>query len=103
MPKEYWAKLSDKARQLWDQLDDSSRAALAEQIQAIDFDQIEQALKQHSESQDWAAIAARSSSPPAIRLTANDQSKRQLACAAGEQALRAGKVGESSARRNRRL
>lgn len=77
----------------WDQLDASSQASLVEQIRSIDFARIEQALAGDQSEEDWAALADRSTSPPAIRLDGPASKQDHApALALGEQALRDGKV-----------
>lgn len=92
--------------QFWDQLAPDQQAELAQQIDALDlelFATLQQkygGLKQSGASQvgdhraHWAALAARATSPPALRLDGSgvDFTKKQ-AIARGEELLRAGQVG----------
>ncbi|MBI2824944.1 MAG: UDPGP type 1 family protein [Planctomycetia bacterium] len=83
----------------WDELTDAQRAALAGQIDGIDFTQIATLCRQATSDapQDAQAVAERASEaepPPAIRLA--DQRAGASAADArrrGEEALRAGKLG----------
>ena len=76
----------------WDQLNDSSRASLAQQILAIDLDQIRTTLDASAAGNDWAAIAEASFPPPAVRLNAIAEADTTSARNAGEAAIREGKI-----------
>ena len=78
----------------WDRLQAAERTRLAEQIEAIDFEQLRRLTSQVDAAKDWKSLAARAASPPAIRLSGSgnpydvDEARR-----AGEELLRSGKVG----------
>ena len=81
----------------WDKLNTAEQNKLESQLRSIDFSQIQRLFEGHDDSPDWAALAARAEPPPSIRL--NDSSskvqsdeQRAQAIAAGEQALRSGKL-----------
>lgn len=80
----------------WDQLSEASRESLAQQIAAIDFAEL-RSLSGAGESEehiDWRAISERAEPPTAITL--EDTSpivEPDDARKAGEEALRAGRVG----------
>lgn len=77
----------------WDTLSDVQQQRLLEQLAGIDFPLVDQLFRAHEQQHDWAAIAARAEPPPAIRLDQqHDPQQRQAARAAGERALRAGRV-----------
>lgn len=78
----------------WDNLDASQRAALAEELQQVDFDLIDRLYRERNASEDVAAIAGRAGSPPAYELGqggrgASPEQARQR----GVESLRAGHVG----------
>src|SRR5437868_5934561 len=78
----------------WDTLTDAERATIAEQIRSVDLDLIDRLFKHQAGEIDWAALAARAESPPAIRL--RDPNNRFSAAEArrrGEAELRADTVG----------
>ncbi|MGV3608553.1 MAG: UTP--glucose-1-phosphate uridylyltransferase [Planctomycetaceae bacterium] len=86
----------------WDELSGAEQQTLAQQILEIDLDVLKQLQAQGqaelqgqaSASTDFAALAAKAASPPAIRLAeSRDPQKQKAAIAAGEAALRAGEVG----------
>lgn len=78
----------------WDELSDEGKSDLADQIQRIDFDLIQSLLGGHTTDDHWASMAARAVVPPAITL---DDLAKETTCAqadaAGQEALRAGKIG----------
>lgn len=80
----------------WPQLEYEHQKRLAEQLQAIDFDEIQ---KLHAESKshqahDWRAIAERSELPPSLRLEGDHpEFTREQARNAGAKALTSGQVG----------
>ncbi|HWB00737.1 MAG TPA: UTP--glucose-1-phosphate uridylyltransferase [Pirellulales bacterium] len=78
----------------WDQLSADQRQTLAGQIRAIDFARLTRLHRGEGASDDWAALAARATSPPAVRLDGTGYRYTAAeARAAGERALRAGRVG----------
>lgn len=90
------AELSAHAQEhllrFWDDLDASQRKAFADELRAIDFDQIEELYRQPKVKSDVAARAARAQGPPAVRLT-DRPAKAPAAIERGEEALRAGRLG----------
>jgi len=82
----------------WDRLSDDQRRRLAAQVGEVDFDELRRLVRGEKKSDDWAALAARAVSPPAVRLgkpATFDGKSFDLAAARrrGEEALRAGRVG----------
>jgi UDP-N-acetylglucosamine/UDP-N-acetylgalactosamine diphosphorylase len=80
----------------WDELDAAGRQRLAQQIEAIDFDQIAELFQKTAQSQDWAAISRRAEPPPAMRLSEREgdgQFDRAEAKQRGTEALAAGRIG----------
>ena len=82
----------------WDRLNANQRQNLAGEIAEIDFGLLKKLRSQRSESAagdkaDFAALAARAESPPAIRLDGQGPFSREQAIDRGEAALRAGEVG----------
>ncbi len=85
--------------QFWNTLSPSEQTALAEQINAIDFDQIgqlhcNQAAATQTAGENIRALAARAQPPLAFRL--NDRANpftAELARERGSEALRAGQIG----------
>src|SRR5580700_3282684 len=86
---------------LWDTLGAAPRQRLLEQIQALDLDQLEALVatrqKTGAAEQDALVERSRRAMPPQsmVRLpqTADERKRWQQACAAGDELLRAGKVG----------
>ena len=76
----------------WSKLSAAERESLEKQIRAVDFDQLAKLRTGDSKAVDWSKTAARAKSPPAVRLQDAAKSAKE-AVAAGEQALKAGKVG----------
>jgi len=82
----------------WDDLDPPQKKSLLAQIEQIDFgliaSQLQDTAGSHGHATNWAELARRAEPPKAIRVgsPANPVSDEQ-ARAAGERALRAGKVG----------
>lgn len=77
----------------WDELDESARKALAEQIAKIDFAQIAKLYADRGLAEEVVALVDRAGEPPAIRL--GDPSNRfspEEARRRGAEALAAGKV-----------
>jgi UDP-N-acetylglucosamine/UDP-N-acetylgalactosamine diphosphorylase len=77
----------------WDELDDSRRQSLAEEIEAIDFPLVERLFHAKNEAADFRSLADRAGEPPAFRLgdPANRLSPEE-ACRRGEESLRAGEA-----------
>jgi UDP-N-acetylglucosamine/UDP-N-acetylgalactosamine diphosphorylase len=80
------------ALRFWEQLDLPGRAALAAQLEAIDFDQLAHLVHKHVAAQNWEEIARRASAPPAIRLDGQNPISYDQAAAAGRELLKAGRV-----------
>jgi UDP-N-acetylglucosamine/UDP-N-acetylgalactosamine diphosphorylase len=86
--------------QFWDSLDDAGRVQLAEQIEAVDFEQIDALFNGNVDQPDWAALAHRATPPPAMRLADRASGgsgglgfSPAEAIERGKAALRGGKVG----------
>jgi UDP-N-acetylglucosamine/UDP-N-acetylgalactosamine diphosphorylase len=77
----------------WDKLDAAGRQRLAEQITAIDLDEITRLYRGQHEAPDWAALARRSQPPPAIRLVDRVGPSADEARRRGREALAAGEIG----------
>ena len=78
----------------WDDLDSQQRDRLRAQIENLDLDQLRTLIAGHDAEQDFAAIAASASSPPAVRADGSGASwTLEEARARGQQALQAGEVG----------
>jgi UDP-N-acetylglucosamine/UDP-N-acetylgalactosamine diphosphorylase len=80
----------------WNELSEGERRRLADQIQTIDFEQIEELFHQTAASQDWAAISRRAEPPRAMRLIDRERGGRFDPASAVKQgiaALAAGKIG----------
>lgn len=98
MNKELLANLTSRGQEhllaFWDQLDSSQQSQLADQINGIDFEQIQQLFESGTDHEDFAALAKRSTPPPAVRLNSNDNPfDPATAHARGVDALQAGKIG----------
>lgn len=77
----------------WDRLAAQEQRALAEQLERLDLDELDAAFRGRGSGEDWAALAARASAPPAIRLGSPDNRFSPAeARQRGEEALRAGRV-----------
>lgn len=77
----------------WDRLSSSGQARLAQQIRRLDLPLIDRLWREEASSHDWAAMAARASGPPAVRLDGSGSAFSPEQCRQrGEQALAAGKV-----------
>lgn len=75
-------------------LDPVSRQRLHQQLAQIDWPQLQQLTNQQDASIDWSSVAARAVPPPAVRLDRQHPTiSSSQARAAGESALRAGRVG----------
>jgi UDP-N-acetylglucosamine/UDP-N-acetylgalactosamine diphosphorylase len=78
----------------WDQLSETERGALAEQIGHVDFATVAELMSRHQPAADFAALAAKAETPPAFRLGANDNEFTAAdAREAGAAALARGEVG----------
>lgn len=81
----------------WDELDAVGRARLANEVGAIDFQQIAELFHQGASSCDWAGMARRATPPPAMRLTERATGSGRFAAtdarACAIEAMRAGKIG----------
>lgn len=77
----------------WDQLDQSQQEILKMQLQAIDFQELDTLIAGEDEQLDFATMAANATTPPHVRADGSGASwSIDQASAAGEAALRAGKV-----------
>jgi len=80
--------------QFWDQLDPAQQSKLRDQIEAIDFEQLSQLLAGQAEATDFAALAARGVSPPAVKADGTGATWNVSdAITKGDEALAAGQVG----------
>ncbi len=81
--------------QFVDELNADELDQLAQQIEAIDFDELTKLVQQDVDAVNWEQLAARAEPPPAIRLGESSQRPftSQDARRCGEDALRANKVG----------
>ena len=78
----------------WDELDSEQQSRLAAQIEQVDFDLIARLHSSDEKAEDWSALASRAETPSAIRLSGSgNKYSADEARAAGEKALREGKVG----------
>jgi len=79
--------------QFWDELDAESQQNLADQIRAIDFEQLKMLAGSTGSASKWDELAAKAQVPPAITTAdfANPESY-QAAYKLGHAALKAGKV-----------
>ncbi len=73
-----------------DRINPVERARFLEQLESIDFEQLESLRGGHDASPDWQAMAERAEPPTAIQL--NNTSSNDEARERGEEAIRAGKV-----------
>tara|TARA_R110002049_G_scaffold4601_6_gene32916 strand:+ start:131341 stop:132738 length:1398 start_codon:yes stop_codon:yes gene_type:complete len=84
----------DHVLQFWDELDEQQRSRLAGQIESLDLNQLSKLIADEDEKPDFADMAARASSPPAVLADGSgtdwsiDQARQR-----GEAALAAGEVG----------
>lgn len=77
----------------WAELSEPEREQLAAEIETLDLGAVSALWSGECSNVDWAALAARATSPPAIRLSEpNDSFRRRAARAAGQQLLADGKV-----------
>ena len=76
------------------ELDRAGREQLDRQLQMLDLNLLAQLTRDEHEAPDWAALASRSTPPPAIQLTDQHTAAISPASArrAGEEALRKGQV-----------
>ncbi len=80
--------------QFLEQLTAAEAASLAKQLADIDFQQIQRLVSNQDKSTDWAQLAAQAVPPPAARLGEKQPLiAPDAALAAGEAALRSGRVG----------
>lgn len=80
--------------QFLNDLDADQANQLKSQVDAIDFVQLARLVDAKEAKVDWAALARRAESPPAVQLGADHPKfSAHEAIAAGEQALREGRVG----------
>ena len=79
--------------QFWDQLDPQQQTQLSEQIANVDFEELRTAVGKTPSDNDWGALAARSTSPPAIRLAGANSYDSVDAKRVGEEALSGGRIG----------
>lgn len=76
------------------ELSSQQRQQLESQLRDIDFAQLERLVRKQDQAIDWADLASRAESPPAVRLDRkHEQFTSAEAIAAGEAALRKGRVG----------
>jgi UDP-N-acetylglucosamine/UDP-N-acetylgalactosamine diphosphorylase len=78
----------------WEELDEAGRAKLAAHIESVDLPLMQKLLSGSEDKTDWAAAADQIAPAPAVRL--NEEHPRfsaDQALAAGEAALKAGRVG----------
>jgi UDP-N-acetylglucosamine/UDP-N-acetylgalactosamine diphosphorylase len=80
--------------QFWDKISETQQQLLRQQIESIDFAQIQRLYQGDDSSVDWASLAMQALPPDAIRLN-DDQPKFSTkdAIDCGEQAIRDGKIG----------
>lgn len=78
----------------WDELDESQRARLTGQIDALDLELVAKLYLERNAVEDYRSLAARAEPPPAFRLDDDDATiSRDAARELGVRALSAGKVG----------
>jgi UDP-N-acetylglucosamine/UDP-N-acetylgalactosamine diphosphorylase len=81
----------------WDELGSVGREQLAKEIVAIDFQQIADLFHQGASSCDWAGMARRATTPPAMRLAERDTGGGRFSAADARkcaiEAMRTGKIG----------
>lgn len=76
--------------EFWDDLTSAQRENLASQLTAVDFPRLLATFRAPHSTENWADLARRAESPPAIRL---GDAHRDEARRAGEEALRGGRIG----------
>lgn len=86
--------------QFWGDLPEASQRQLAEQIGAVDFDQIAELHAGDTDQPDWAALARSAEPPPAMRLADRKNGAAgglgispEAARKIGERSLAAGEIG----------
>ena len=86
--------------QFWDELDEASQADLAQQIEAIDLEQVASLFRGEVDQPDWAELSHRATPPPAVRLEERRQGvagslgiQPEAARERAKQAMREGDVG----------
>lgn len=78
----------------WADLNGEEQASLVEQIDNIDFEQLQKLAKQKSDDTKWGELADAAVSPPAITLEQfGDSDSFNAAYERGAEAIKAGKVG----------
>lgn len=78
----------------WDELSAQQQASLAEQIDNIDFEQLQNLAAQKSDATKWGELADKAVSPPSITLEQfRDSKSNDAAYELGAEAIKAGKVG----------
>lgn len=78
----------------WGQLDADQQTRLADEINSVDLQQIQDLYQSQGEEEDFGDLARRADPPPAIRIGAKDNPyDLATARARGQQALRDGKIG----------
>jgi UDP-N-acetylglucosamine/UDP-N-acetylgalactosamine diphosphorylase len=78
----------------WDELDSDEREKLARQIESLDLDELDRLIAGQDTKQDFSAIAVAATSPPHVRHDGTGVAwTAEQAKAAGEEALRQGRVG----------
>lgn len=76
----------------WSELSPAQQSELAREIEAVDLALVDRLFHGGADSADVAALVERAGPPPAFRLQGDNAFDADSARAAGEQALRAGKV-----------
>lgn len=80
--------------QFWDDISESGRAQLVNQLESIDFELLEKLIAGADNKPDFAALASRALPPPAVRIDGTGAAwSPDDARKAGQQALAAGRVG----------
>ncbi len=77
----------------WSELDGNARQELKAQIESIDWDEIDELVRDNGVGEKWETLAERSESPPAVTIAEfKDAAKYSEAVELGAEALRQGKV-----------
>lgn len=77
----------------WDELSESRRAALAETLAQIDFEQLARLVADNQAGPNWKELARRAESPPAVRLDGSGSPvDARTATQMGAEALASGEV-----------
>ncbi len=80
--------------QFWDDVSESGRAQLVDQLESIDFELLAKLIAGADDKPDFAALAFRALPPPAVRIDGTGAAWSPAdARKAGQQALAAGRVG----------